>query len=337
MKKEDLLHILDKNLNGSASLEEKKKLEEFLAMRRENSPRSKETFDISKKEKIKIVMYEAIFARIQEQERRNETTGIRRRKVIWYAAAAVVLVSMTMSWILLQGNSPQPELTYITKSTSRGQKSTITLDDGTTIRLNAESSITYPESFEALDSRNITLTGEAFFEVAKDEEKPFIVKSEGLLTTVLGTSFNVNAYKDNESIAVTVATGSVNVKSSVSNQGLPLSSQTLNPGQQGLFNKQSAQITKSEVHLETLLSWKDNKIVFDDILFTEAMAMLERWFDVDINYENPGAAAGCYISGKFKGEKLINILDGLKFLKGFDYQIQSEKKILITGKPCSNL
>ncbi|MEM9681368.1 MAG: DUF4974 domain-containing protein, partial [Bacteroidota bacterium] len=90
-----------------------------------------------------------------------------------------------------------------------------------------------------------------------------------------------------------------------------------------------------DIDLDTSLAWRDNQIFFNDTPFLEAITILERWFNVQIDLENHDQVADCYVSGKFENESLVNILDGLKFLKGFDYHKVSEDQFLITNNPCS--
>ncbi|MEO1254993.1 MAG: FecR domain-containing protein, partial [Bacteroidota bacterium] len=239
-----------------------------------------------------------------------------------------------------------PEINYITKTTQRGQRATITLSDGSIVRLNAESSITFPESFAQLETRDIQLIGEAFFDVARNESKPFKIKSGELLTTVLGTSFNINAYPEKESIAVTVATGKVRVEASDQqsiNEGYSepalstdrlVEEEVLIPGQQAVFDKQTLNITKSEINLDKYLAWEKGIILMDNVTLEKATEILSRWYGATFSFENE-AIKGCSIDGEFKNDRLTNILDNIKVLMDIDYQIKPDNKIIITGNSCN--
>ena len=258
--------------------------------------------------------------------------------VFRFAALAAILMALSL-WVYITWFSPT-EIQQITKTTGRGQRTTVTLSDGSKVQLNAESEVTYPERFTDQRTRVIALTGEAFFEVKENPGKPFIVKTGNLNTTVLGTSFNVRAYPEDENIAVTVATGKVLVAPSphpeTTAKGTPLSTGVkLEKNQQARFHKTRASITLSEVSLEEHLAWKDGIIRFDDIPLAEAMSLLERWFNVSIQLERPDLGS-CYIDGSYEGESLVNILESMKFVNGVAYEFQGNDKILITGNTCKN-
>lgn len=129
--------------------------------------------------------------------------------VLKVAASVTLFLGFSLLAYFFYTDARDQTANTVTKTTVAGQKSTITLADGTTIRLNSESSLVYPESFDG-DIRSVQLVGEAFFDVAHDEKRPFIIKSGDLVTTVLGTSFNISAFPD-EDIEVTVASGKVAV------------------------------------------------------------------------------------------------------------------------------
>ena len=132
---------------------------------------------------------------------------------IWRVAASIAIVLGIA--IVLYLSQSTTGINYLTKSTERGQKATITLSDGSTVRLNSESSITYPESF-AEEIRELELVGEAFFDIKKDQDRPFIVSSHKIETTVLGTSFNINAY-DSTAVSVALVSGKVKVNTTQNN------------------------------------------------------------------------------------------------------------------------
>ena len=333
MTNEEFHKILNKYFQGIASNKEEELLENFYQDRLQNS-RGIESWSLEEKEEARLRMQK----HLKNQVRSSPQNRFIIPKSKWGIASVIIVaigISIWFSDFTSMDNTSPNRADYMTKVSARGQKLTVRLSDGSIVKLNSESKIIYPQSFENTSSREIQLTGEAFFEVTKDETKPFVITSGELVTSVLGTSFNIKAYPKEETISVTVATGRVRVETKTNS--LSKQMEILTPGQQGFFDKKNTDLMKSEVDLEKFLSWKDNKIVFDDLPFIEAITILERWFDQEITFEDPQDAADCYISGKFENESLDNILDGLKFLKGFDYQILNNKSILITGKPCTNL
>lgn len=168
-------------------------------------------------------------------------------------------------------------VTYNTMTTPRGRQFQLLLPDGTSVWLDAASSIRYPTVF-AGNERGVEITGEAYFEVAKDPSRPFKVKIKDRPTEikVLGTHFNINAYNNESSINTTLLEGSVKV----SGDG----SQTIiKPGQQA----QSAMQTRviSHVDLKKVMAWKEGVFDFGDVSLEEVMRQLERWYDIEVVYE----------------------------------------------------
>ncbi|PWS30597.1 FecR family protein [Pedobacter paludis] len=163
-----------------------------------------------------------------------------------------------------------------TLSTPRGGQYRLMLPDKSLVWLNAESSITFPSAFVG-NQRKVTVTGEAYFEVAKDKTKPFIVQSGGASVEVLGTHFNVNVYPNEENAAVTLLEGSIKL----SNHN---TSKILVPGQQALFNSESNNITLNNVDIDNVVDWKNGLFIFEDASVTEVMRQIERWYNVDVKY-----------------------------------------------------
>ncbi len=249
--------------------------------------------------------------------------------------AASILLLITFTWVTinyLREKDKAPEIKYITKSTNKGQRANITLNDGSVVTLNAESSITYPEVF-ADTLRSIVLKGEAFFDVAKNPKKPFVVESNGLLTTVLGTSFNIMSFSEKHT-EVTVATGRVKVAPKLKRKQ-QVEEAVLIPNQQASFNAVDLSIMVSEVDLTPYLAWKNNALYFDMVPFSEVVKTLERWYNIEIVMKNK-LADNCLVRAKYKNEALTNVLDGLKLLVNFDYKLINDKQVIITGRQCKN-
>lgn len=325
MTKKEFLNILEKYLEGIATKTEKKLLDDFYHHYLKNSEEYWEEWKMSDRERVRVQLYQRLNQKIDEEVAKQKSN----RLIIWRVAASVIFLLSVSAWVYWM-QTDVPEVQYITKTTQKGQRATVKLSDGSTVQLNAESSITFPEKFTTLETRDIQLAGEAFFDVARDETKPFRVMSDDLVTTVLGTTFNIEAYPENGSILVTVATGKVKIEHSNSVRS---KSQLLTPGQQGLFDKQSAQITKSEVDMDKYLAWRTGNILMENVTLEEAAEILSRWYDVTFVFRNP-AMKNCMIDGKFRSDKLENILDNLKVLIDIEYQIEAGNEIILIGKSC---
>jgi Fe2+-dicitrate sensor, membrane component len=173
------------------------------------------------------------------------------------------------------------ELQYNTLVNPRGSKVIhMTLADGSRVWLNAGSSITYPVAFVG-NERKVELKGEGYFEVAKDASKKFVVEANGATTEVLGTHFNIMAYENETKVKVTLLEGVVEVF------GLAYKGKTLlRPGQQAALTNTYPGIALTRPDLEQVMAWKDGVFTFNDLSFEEVMRKIERWYDVNVVYNN---------------------------------------------------
>ncbi|WP_316788989.1 FecR family protein [Pedobacter frigoris] len=169
---------------------------------------------------------------------------------------------------------------YNKLETPRGGQYQVNLPDGTKVWLNAESSLTFPPTFAGLTERSIELEGEAYFEVAKDQNKPFKVlaaSGAGLKqeVRVLGTHFNINSYKDESTTKTTLLEGSVIVAASGKTRNLK-------PGQQSILS--SAEIHVKEVDVQEIVAWKNGFFIFENDNLEGILKKLARWYDVEVSY-----------------------------------------------------
>ena len=155
------------------------------------------------------------------------------------------------------------------------------LADGTEVWLNAESSLTYPNRFPT-EKREVTLEGEAFFKVARDEARPFIVKANGIITEVLGTEFNVRTY-EREDAHVTLLEGSVKVKSREDAEGV-----IIRPGEDAR-RRSDGTFEVKEVDTDAYYLWTEGYFYFDNEPLVEIARELGRWYNVDVEFRNPQA------------------------------------------------
>ncbi|MBO9620787.1 MAG: FecR domain-containing protein [Niabella sp.] len=191
------------------------------------------------------------------------------------------------------------------------------LSDGSHVWLNAGSAITYPVAFTG-NERKVELKGEGYFEVAKDKTKKFIVSSKGVTTEVLGTHFNVNAYSNEPETKVTLLEGSVRA-------GNNNNTVVIKPGQQAVANNGSVKVNASP-NLDQVMAWKNGYFSFDGLTLKQAMTQLERWYDIDVVYEEGVADEG--LMGKMtRGITLNELMDVLQKL-GVHYQLEGRKLII---------
>lgn len=245
----------------------------------------------------------------------------------WYRYAAI-LVSFSVAAFVLgffisrYGDSQNPLLSkntndWIIKQTSRGQKSTITLKDGSQIRLNSETKVSIPEIFSS-DFREVRVEGEAFFDVSHDPHHPFIVYSNNTITKVLGTSFNVKAYPENDYTSIALVRGKVAVSF-----GQEKDSVYLKPNEILKVSKMSVGHTKEVFDPKRLTAWKDGIIRFHEVRFDDMVKTLERWYDVEfVIHSYPTVKA---FSGEFNDESLEEVLKGISFSLEFNYKLDGKK------------
>lgn len=173
------------------------------------------------------------------------------------------------------------------------------LPDGTRVWLNAASSLKYPASFYALKQRSVELIGEAYFEVAKDKTKPFLVKSKGQEVEVLGTHFDVNAYPDEQSIKTTLMEGSVKLNGQL----------TLKPGEQSVLS--DGKFNVKEVNAIDAADWKNGEFVFNNEPLTSIMKKVARWYGVEIVYTNDLGKVPTFSGSVSRSENISSVLNML--------------------------
>ena len=192
---------------------------------------------------------------------------------------------------------------YNTLSTPKGGQYAITLSDGTKVWLNAASSLRFPAAFIG-KSRVVELTGEAYFEVAKNPAMPFKVKVKNMEVEVLGTHFNVNAYEDENTVSTTLLEGSVKVTSGNDHK-------TISPAQQVIMNENGSLNVADNVDVEEVIAWKNGELRFENTKVSKIMRQLARWYDVEIAYQGnvPDVALSGIISRKEDVSQLLEILE----------------------------
>ncbi|GAA0886525.1 hypothetical protein GCM10009120_51240 [Sphingobacterium siyangense subsp. cladoniae] len=216
-----------------------------------------------------------------------------------------------------------------TISTPRGGQYNIELPDGTTVALNAASTLKFPSSFSGLVNRRVELAGEGYFEVAPDKKHPFIVKTGEQTIEVLGTHFNINSYDDEPVIKTTLLEGSVKVATYVKgNSAQALGGSTiLKPGQQAQLGN-DGKLHTTEVNTKEVVAWKDGKFVFKDETLGSIMRKISRWYNVDIIYQgiSPEETFWGSIS---KFENVSKVLEKLELTGGVHFKIEG-RKIYVT-------
>lgn len=256
-------------------------------------------------------------------QKRNHTPWL-RYAAIFFAICCVGALIISLSRGVNNSDIteiPAPE--FITKEASKGQKLTIVFPDGTVVKLNSESSITYPARFSD-NTREVVLSGEAYFDVAHYDNWPFTVQTGGVQTKVLGTAFNITSYPENDHINIALVDGSVQVSDNNNREV------TLKPKEMLSIGGKDEALTISQFDFREVTGWKDNVIVFDKATFAEVQFTLERWYDVKFQYSKAPAFEGGY-TGEFADQSLENVLLGMSANK-FKFKIEGKNVFINQNK-----
>jgi transmembrane sensor len=231
--------------------------------------------------------------------------------------------------IIYFGRVQDQEVVYNTLKVPYGKKFKLTLSDGTVVSLNSGTTLKYPEQFGINGKRNVYLTGEAFFEVAKDKQHPFIVNANHVDIEVLGTKFNVSAYPENPSVNGTLVEGSIEMYE-VDNK---LNAVLLQPNQMATWNNNSKKITTKEVDPGFYSAWTKGELAFKDTPFSTIAKIIQRTYDVEIINENAVLARQNFTGTiKISESSVENILELLKRDTPFNYSVKGNT-ITITNLP----
>jgi ferric-dicitrate binding protein FerR (iron transport regulator) len=208
---------------------------------------------------------------------------------------------------------------YNTITTSRGGQYQVVLPDGTKVWLNATSSIKFPVAF-AGNSRVVEVSGEAYFEVAKNPSMPFIAKVKDVEVEVLGTHFDVMAYGEEGKIATTLLEGSVRVSRGREKYAII-------PGQQAVWKEDGVFNLNTDVDLEEVVAWKNGKFHFNNVDIKTIMRQIARWYDVDVEYENVAADTrlGGIVSRK---QDIRQLLDYFEITGKVKFRVEGKKIIV---------
>lgn len=209
---------------------------------------------------------------------------------------------------------------YNTLSTPRGGQYRLTLPDGTKVWLNSASSIEYPTAFKGKD-RTVTVTGETYFEVVKNAHQPFMVRYGKMAVTVLGTSFNVNAYPDENGVRTSLIEGSVKVS-----QGDKTA--LLVPGQQAVVDSGQAIRVAKMSNPALVIAWKNGYFSFEKADIPTVMRQLSRWYNIDVSYEN-GAAPKDYFWGDLKRNANLSDIFAVLAKSGIHFTINGNKVLVL--------
>jgi len=349
--------IAIKILTGNASSEEERLLNKWLGQSEANRAYFSEIEMVFEKSKYsdkysrlnledawhKIVRT----ANISENNKGRATrNSISLQSFLKYAAIFIMIFFMGgLTHYFISGEESavvaETNTNYYSISAPMGSKTKVELPDGTSVWLNSGSELKYPGIF-AEGKRDVYLEGEAFFDVKKDEDTPFLVRTKAVGIRVLGTKFNIKSYSEEGTVETTLVEGLINIGKIGASQNF-----LLKPKQQAVFIKKHGKINNSDSRLDEFVdvspinrkeqfliyenvdtdlsvAWKDNLLKFKTESFESLAVKIERWYGVDIEIENEFLKSKVF-TGSFKGEGLEQVLDALQLTLNFDYEIEKNK------------
>lgn len=315
MEKNRYIHVFEKYLRQEMSETEKEQLEEMLHHDRElhsTFVRGLKNADPSMDEALSNHLFENIRSSIFSKKKQRFSPTFLKYTVRWAAVILLPVISALLAYFLTI-NAMEKNASSVTVSADYGEKASITLSDGSRLWLNSGSSISYSEPFNR-KARNVNLSGEAYFEVAKDEKHPFTVKTKEMDVQVMGTAFNVSAYDEEQLVSSVILEGQVKVTSS--------SGQTyiLGANQRAIYNKKNHSLSTDRVYASDFVEWKNGNLYFQNRSFDEIANTLSRVFNIDISFVSDELRS-IRFSGTLSCSSIRNALDILSLTSPMRYRM----------------
>jgi ferric-dicitrate binding protein FerR (iron transport regulator) len=324
MNREQLQNLIEKFLAGTATPEEKARLNEWYRLENEKTI-VWESHTPYEEAQVQQRMLQQLQHHMNAGKVRDRAVAGRRR-IISYAAAVtgILLVSGYFMVTRLHNRRAVTAGTTVQAPVAYTENRYLLLPDSSTVLLHPGSSITY--SFSATQ-RQVQLTGEAYFDVKHQSSRPFVIHTGHIVTTVLGTAFNISAYPG-KNVIVSVTRGRVSVVDETRQAG-----NILVPDEQLTYSNTAGTITRQKVEAANAVSWTRADLQFDSMPFGQLADKLNRRYDVVIRFNNP-ALKNCLITGAFTGtESLEEVLQTIANTLGTTYTINNNT-VTIDGKEC---
>ncbi|SMG21383.1 FecR family protein [Arenibacter troitsensis] len=324
--------IIAKSFKGELDSKEQDFLDQWISMSQEN--------------KRKFGIYEKLWKRsgelllsntidieqslLKTKKRIPDFRFKRRTRFGNFRVAAVFILAMGLGFLinyLLGGNDlidGTPQIVYQEVRASYGTRTKLILADGTNVWLNSGSTLKFPIDFDNVEERAVELNGEGYFDVTKNESKPFIVNTSGLDVKVYGTSFNVSAYEEYDSMEVALVEGKVSLVQGV--KGDRKEYMVLNPNdvvECNISEKRLSRISDSKMNKYT--SWKDGQMIFYGDPIAKVVSRLEKWYNVDIEIRDK-ALENYRFTATFNDESLEQVLKLLSLSSPMEYNIVASTK-----------
>lgn len=246
------------------------------------------------------------------------------RRYISMAAAAILILILPVIYFTVNRAKPVATVTYHEIYNPKGQKRLVAMPDGSNIYLNGDSKIRYAQNFNT-GKRLVYLQGEAFFDVQHRDKQPFVVYTGKVSTTVLGTSFNINAYQSAKTISITVQSGKVGVIVKHNGKAEPV--KFLLPNEQLNITKGNGTATKATVNATDFDSWREYKLFFYNKPLSEIAEIVAREYDVKVVIKSEALKA-MKLTAKFNKSTVNQVMEVIARLSGAKYKIYENKVII---------
>lgn len=233
-------------------------------------------------------------------------------------AASICIIAVLAGIFYFNSNKPRPA-TFQEMTTQTGEMKMVTLADGTRITLNNESKLKYPDTFNG-KIREVYLTGEAFFDVVHNSSQPFKVHTDQLDIQVLGTSFNVKAYLEDQELSVAVATGKVGVLSIAAKTKAYM----LLPGDHLGYNRSTGKFIQSKVDAVNIMAWQKGIFIFKDETLENITRQLGRYYKINFKFNNKSLLTK-QISMKIKKQSISTVIKALSISGEFQYKLEGDQ------------
>lgn len=341
---EELEQLLKQNPELAATVDDLQRL--WIKSQKEVSEKTEDAF-ARHFQRLNKMMPSGISEPEQKTEENAVSQNIATKKFyrFWWAAAAAVVFIIWFFARSSEGNSSKA--IENTVSTNAGYKARINLPDGSKVWLNGDSKITYAGDLKG-KTREVFLSGEAYFDIAKDKTRPFIIHTRTINLKVLGTAFNVRSYENDKETETALVHGSIEVTL----RNSPDKKIILKPGEKLLVKNSSiidtllkdkkAEVSDEDAPIAVLAkmryygndssivetSWTKNRLVFYNERLDKIALNLERWFNVSVTIKNEQLKKGKYTATIEEGDKLHEVLEALKAAEGFHYSINNKAVII---------
>jgi transmembrane sensor len=271
-------------------------------------------------ELLEAIDSSVLFSKIEAKVKKRQLSGkkhflIRLRNV---AAIFILGFMIPVVYYSVVSSSRGKELVYYKESLSNEKVRKLMLPDGTTVWLMSGSTIGYPSDFSACDTRNVEVTGEAFFNVAKDTTHPFILTLGDVGIKVTGTSFNVINYKDEDHVQVVLKSGKVDLFKGKYDPDKQLVH--ISPGQLATYVKGGSNFSVTNADVSKYTSWTDGILLFRNDPLAEVLKKLGRWYNITVKINDP-SASNFPFTATIKNENIEQIIDLLQYSTPFKYSI----------------